>query len=616
MNTKQGIIAKAAIMHPIISNPTVTGMNVVTKEEYTSLAKFVFQRVVDVLSKSYGPYGSMTLINRAGYRFSTKDGWRILMYTVFDGNPYYQAIHRMIFEVCEQMNDTVGDGTTTVILLANRMYECLIDHMDEIETMDLPPREIFNAFDNLLKQITAKIEEKARDFTAEDVRSIARIATNDDEVITDCLCRLYERNPQADIQIMESNKLGVSVEDVDGLKIPVTLLDRIYVNNKADKCCDISDALYLVFNHKIGETAITKIILPAENAAKRVGKRLVVVAPAYEESVMIGFWLKKATDEFRSTGTSTTVLTHYKSSVMGAAGAEDLAILLDTHPIDGKMVDMLIKDGKAEFGMTPSGRMCMRNLTSMTELVLGYCDNAKLSYDELSFFSGLHPVSMTLDAQKEAVKAEIKGLEDTMTITEKATSMKLSHLKKRLARLEMKMSVIYYGADSAFDKEMIHDTIEDGVRALESARAHGVIKGCQYDLLNVAKEMYNDTHSRLNQILLECIIFGIQNMLKQDLYGKSKCFCDVFDKFVNGDPLEKAPDKYNGRTPAFYQSFTNYLQTVLNEYNTSDSYPVNLITGEEDTSLIASTETDICAIKASIELLKILIAGNQLLMVE
>ena len=604
--TKNEIIAEAAAKHPIIANPIASGMNVVTKEEYTELAQFVFQQVVSVLSKSYGPYGSMSLINRSGYRFSTKDGWRILMYIAFDNNQYYQAIHRMIFDVCEQMNDTVGDGTTTVILIANRIYQALINSMDEIDKMDLPPRDIFKAFDRVVNRITEKLREYARSFTADDVRYISTIATNDDADITDCLCKLYERDPNAEIQIMESNKIGVSVEDVDGLKIPVMLLDRVYVNNQIEKCCDVNDALFLVFNHKLGESAIMKVILPAEAAAKRLGKRLVVVAPSYEESVLIGFWLKKTTDEFRSTGTSTTVLTHYKSTVMGAAGAEDLAILLDTHPIDARMIDLLTGSGKIEMGSVENGRISMRNYTTAQEVILGTCDKAKLGFDTMSFFSGLHPVSMTLDAQKEAVKAEIAGLEDTMTITEKATSMKLSNLRKRLARLEMKMSVIYFGADSTFDKEMIHDTIEDGVRALESARAHGVIRGSQYDLLNAAKMTFASTEDRLERIIIRAIITGIQTTLNHDLYGKSTTYAAVVNnEEVNSARWEKCNNLMNGK-----------LNTVLNTFAVSDMNPLNLITMEEDDTLVASTETDICALKASIELLKILIAGNQLLMVD
>lgn len=602
--SKNEIIAEAAAQHPIIANPLASGMNVVTKEEYTNLAKFVFNQVVDVLSKSYGPYGSMTLINRSGYRFSTKDGWRILMYTVFDNNQYYQAIHRMIFDVCEQMNDTVGDGTTTVILIANRIYQALIDSMDEIDAMDLPPRDIFKAFDRVVASITVSLKTYARQFTSDDVKHIARIATNDDAEITDCLCKLYERNPDAEIQIMESNKIGVSVENIDGLKIPVMLLDRVYVNNQVEKCCDVNNALYMVFNHKIGEKAITKLILPAESAAKKVGKRLVVIAPAYEESVLVGFWLKKTTDEFRSTGTSTTVLTHYRSTVMGTAGADDLAILLDTHPIDARMIDMMVDSGKVELGVVENNRVAIRNYTSTQEIILGYCDNAKLGYDNMSFFSGLHPVSMTLDAQKDAVKAEIKGLEDTMTVTEKATSMKLSNLKKRLARLEMKMSVIYFGADSTFDKEMIHDTIEDGVRALESAREHGVIRGSQYDLLNAAKGTISD--NKLDNIIIEAIIKGIQTTLHNDLYSKSSTYVAAAnDKIMDSERWRKCKNIMDDK-----------LNAVIHSLHCSDMYPLNLITMEEDKTLLTSTETDICALKASIELLKILIAGNQLLMVD
>lgn len=609
MNSKSEILAAAAAEHPVITNPTATGMNVLTKEEYTNLAKFVFHQIVDVLSKSYGPYGSMTLINRSGYRFSTKDGWRILMYTVFNHNPYYEAIHRMIFEVCEQMNDTVGDGTTTVILMANRIYEQLINDMDNIEEMDLPPRDLFKSFDHVVYKVTEELKKSAERFSLEHVRPISMIATNNDEKITQCICDLYERNPEAEIQIMESNKIGVSIENVDGLKIPVTLVDRIYINSKTEKVCDVKDGLYLVFNHKIGEKAIKNIVLKMEQTAKALNKRLVVIAPAYDEHIMVGMWMKKTTDEFRTSGTTTTILCHYKTTVMGVAGAEDLAILLDTHPIDGRMVDALCDGSGLIAGQHDNNRIAIKNRSNTQEIVLGYCDNAKLGYDVHSFFSGLHPISMTLDAQKDLVKQEIQGLEDTMTVTEKATSMKLSQLKKRLARLEMKMSVIYYGADSTFDKEMIHDTIEDGVRALESAREFGIVRGSQYDLLDAVKEVYRTSINEIDKYILKSMIVGIQNMLKYDLYGKSKAIRDALNNQYD------SAKSYSMRT-ARAQTFFECYQGLFSETEDCPVYPLDMITLQPDKNLITSTETDICALKASIELLKILIAGNQLLMVD
>lgn len=615
--SKAEIYQEAAIKHPMITNPVETGMNVVTKEEYTELAKFVFNQIVNVLSKSYGPYGSMSLINRASMRFSTKDGWRILMHTTFDHNVYYQAIHRMIFEICEQMNDTVGDGTTTVILMANRIYEELIKTLPKIDDMDLPPREVSRAFDRIVKNVTEELKKRSRPFSKEYIRPIALISTNNDTQITDCICELYDRKPNADIQIMESNKIGVSVEGIDGLKIPVMLLDRMYINNTIDKCCDVDDAVFMVFNHKIGENHIRKMVLPMESVARMKGKRLVVIAPAYEESMLLGLWRKKAADEFRETKTTTTILCHYRSTVLGSAGADDLAILLDTDPIDGRLVDEICK-GNLKAGTVNEGtRFMLKNMENSVSLMLGHCEKAKLGWEIPSFFTGLHPVPNMLDAQMNAVKAEIQSLEDTMTVTEKATSMKLSTLRKRLSRLEMKMSVIYYGSDSTFEKEMLHDTIQDGVRALESARDNGIIRGSQYDLLDACKEVLSNTDSKLDQMLIQNIITGIQAMLMKDLYGKSKAFslADEIMHRTDDEPTDTFTGDYGDR----FDRACEFLKEKNNPFEKSIQFPgapLDLVTMEPDPNLITSTETDVCALKATIELLKVLIAGNQLLMVD
>lgn len=624
MNSKAESLQQAAAKQPLIINPIETGMNVVTKQEYTDLAKYVFGNIVDVLSKSYGPYGSMSLINRSGYRFSTKDGWRILLYTKFDTNPYYQAIRQMIFDVCEQMNDRVGDGTTTVILIANRIYQALLDSEVDLDDQDLPPRDIFKAFDDIVSRVTEELRKYSRSFSQDDVKQVASIATNNDEVITDCLCRLYARDPNADIQIMESPKLGVSIEEIEGLKIPLNLMDLIYVNNKIEKCCDVENAVYLVFNHKVADNAMGGIILACENYARARSMRLVVVAPAYEESMIVSFWLKRTADEFRATNTNVTILTMYKPTILGTAGASDLAVLLDTAPIDGRMVDAIAKHPEGTEVRMVNGRLILSNQAAGQVIVLGRCEQAKLGYESMSFFSGLHPVENLLNAQIESVKSEIAALEDTMSVTEKAASMKIVNLKKRLARLQMKMSVIYYGADSTFDKEMMHDTIEDGVRALESARDSGIIKGSQYDLLNACKSLYAQTPEEnvLDRTILRCMAQGIINMLIYDLYGKSKGFRDGFryHKHLEPEPNPIEPDKMSVRQRERFEKtkeiYEHDLVNLIDLDYISDMQPLNLITLEPDENLIASTETDISALKASIELIKILMAGNQMLMVD
>ena len=613
--SKSEILSEAARMHPVITNPTATGMNVVTKEEYTELATFVFGRIVDVLSKSYGPYGSMTLINRAGRRFSTKDGWRILMHTQFESDRYYHAIRQMIFEVCSQMNNTVGDGTTTVILIANRIYQELVRYKDEMDALDLPPRDIFKAFDHIVSVITEKLKTYAREITPEDIRHIARIATNDDTVITNALCDLYDRNPNADIQIMESNKIGVSIDKCEGLKIPLMLLDRIYINNNIEKRCMVDNALYLVFNHKVAQDAINNIILPVEQYVRTLRRRLVVIAPAYDEKMLVEFWVKKTADEVRATNTTTTILTHYKSTILGVDGASDLAILLDTTPIDARIVEALSTKASKVGSYEKTNRVAIVNYENTLDVILGQCDHASIGLENQSFLSGLHPVESLLEKQKGEVKAAIDGLEDTMTVTERSSSMKLAELKRRYARLEMKMNIIYYGADSDFDKEMMHDTIDDGVRALESAKNHGVIRGSQYDMLRACREILATDLSKIEKIIVDSMITGIQTMLTKDLYGKSIAYRLAVDKDDSTDQTNYSEDVLS-RKKKCEDAMAAGLDKILNSKDSDVPQidALNIITMESDPTLVTSAETDMCALKAAIELIKILIAGNQLLM--
>ena len=94
--------------------------NVISEEEFKTRIRDVFERVADSLSKTLGPYGSTTIIEKYGEMHITKDGWQVLKNIRFD-NAIDNNILMMLTRISAQVVIKVGDGSTSSIIAANEI---------------------------------------------------------------------------------------------------------------------------------------------------------------------------------------------------------------------------------------------------------------------------------------------------------------------------------------------------------------------------------------------------------------------------------------------------------------------------------------------------------------
>jgi chaperonin GroEL len=95
--------------------------NVVTEAEFKQRMVEIFDQLYQTLSRTAGPYGSGTIIERLGDYYMTKDGFTVLKSVHFD-NRTNNAIMDLILTISHQMVMKVGDGSTTAILAAKNFW--------------------------------------------------------------------------------------------------------------------------------------------------------------------------------------------------------------------------------------------------------------------------------------------------------------------------------------------------------------------------------------------------------------------------------------------------------------------------------------------------------------
>lgn len=165
-------------------------INVIPEEAFQRLTSDTFGTVADVLRNTYGPYGStMMLTSQNGETTTTKDGYNIYNSLGFN-HQYKRMVYMAIQNIIERVNRTVGDGTTSCILLAEKVFNKMLPLMDNPDNK----RHLKEVLDNIELELQESLAIK-RDMetgmilpmTRTALRNIIRVASNYDMKLVDML---------------------------------------------------------------------------------------------------------------------------------------------------------------------------------------------------------------------------------------------------------------------------------------------------------------------------------------------------------------------------------------------------------------------------------------------
>jgi hypothetical protein len=160
-------------------------VNVIPEEAFDRLVKDTFSTIASTLRKTYGPYASTVLISEMNEMSATKDGYNVFNAIAFN-QPYKQMVYRTIKKIIDDVNENVGDGTTSCILLAEKMYAEIkktlttVDHKMQILS-------VLTNIENYLKDRTLVVNDTKegiiRPLTINSMKRLINVADNyDDEL--------------------------------------------------------------------------------------------------------------------------------------------------------------------------------------------------------------------------------------------------------------------------------------------------------------------------------------------------------------------------------------------------------------------------------------------------
>lgn len=586
--------------------------NIIPQEEFEELVTEVFGVIATNISRSLGPLGSSATILNGMMTEATKDGYSILSNYRFN-NKYKRLVLNLIKAPCTKMNNTVGDGTTTVIALTNALFQRYRNQEKSLYSLYRLPRELTKCLDSVVEEIIEQIQKRAQplDPTNYDkVFNLAYVVSNGNKEVSSQIAKVYAESKSPVIKLKDSPTNRSYIEAVEGFSFPANAIDSIYVTNE-DLSATEQDVMTMLFGQKITRDLLESIIVPVSKVAHLSQKKLLVIAPSYDDYMCETVLGQFANAEIRQFGSVNTLMLQYRMADIEQGQRDDLAVILRSKTIN----QLVLNDIKEAIQLSPEKFVsdAYKDPSSPMYRMLGHADTAFISCTNGSIFTSQNIEQD--EAYQQALKnaqAELDAVVRSSSMERQSYSHKIYDARARVLQLQMKNYVYYIGADSELQKQILWDSIEDVVKCMRSAIRCGVVPGCQLTIINVCKNLLNkcdETTPPLRTELLTMIMSACMEVYEMVLHGP--------DKLGLVKMIRDWNTAYQGDEGAAKLAATAVeLGYNIIGRSITENCVFDLETRTFNTNIITSAETDVMVLRAATELVKILISGNQCIYVD
>lgn len=587
-----------------------TELNRLNKEELANLMRKVSIDVACAVAPTYGPYGANTLIQTANKVQATKDGWNVVQYLNYPNNGVLNALKGLIIDCAQPVLLKYGDGTSTVMLLAYRMYEFIYSYIlkgkksyniREIEST------LSDIVDELCQAIISESEKIDMDKDGVDViRDIARISTNWDEEMSNFIAKIYEYTHNPIIKFENSGSDKSYVEFIDGYEIKGELqLPQHYITDHVHGECVSENPVVIIFDHAVGQDNFELLNMFSGMIFTREHRELVVIAPDFQPTFINT--LNALNIERHRKGMkqlSCIPFKYYTHVKEDKECINDLCCLFGTTPISENNTDMseMFQDVKSAL----SDKAAVRNMTNITEEqvdsiykkcsdtlnvacqylleVGGSCGKITLTKKHMIAQDFNNADMQNLEQRRETLKHEIDvTMKECAALSMITEGIRMKRIRQ--GKLELKMGVIHVGGFGDANLKGKRDALDDATKACEAAYYSGYTYGGGVAGL-IALDKCDSEKTELRSKLIKFIEYSYReviHILHENKYGKQK----------------------------EQETFYNLVEQIIDRC-ILNKVAYNIITDQYDSSLISPVSGEIEILKGAMTLVMAMINANQM----
>lgn len=507
------------------------------------------------------------------------------------------------------------------------------------------------------------------------IEKVVYVSSNGNDEITEMIASLYEELMYPAISCVLSKDGTMKKSIIEGYKLDVSLTDKIYINND-NNTMHLSSTDVIMFDHKVTSETYEKILKPLSMDSGARGRHLLCIAPFYDERALGGVIRTDLNAEYQKKRDINLILTVCtKATGYSRVLLDDLAMLMNTMLISPAMETEIIK--KIDSGIPLYKLLDLDNReieginvavvadkeTHSLSLVqyskgltdtfgnewkdncirVGYCSTMDLGLKE-STFSGFFYNQDVYDKYLSTAKEELREVQKKC---EKIGTFSLDMVQKqqRVYALGLKTGLIEVGSTSELSQGYLKDTVDDAIKAAASAYNNGVVLGCNVTLMKVISECINSINNMsddciIDAMLLAILLEGYSNVYKtvmSNVFDTIEVDIENKDSSLDKDEQNKIINRNIDTIENVIREKTRYkdfefdrkiaikmmnkysnigwdIHSIIVIYSIESNSVFDVTTGKFNQNVINSAETDKEIVKATIDLLSLIITGNQLVL--
>ena len=434
--------------------------------------------LTDAVGSTLGPKGKNVILdNTYGPPNITKDGVSVAK-KVEASNHAVNIGVRLLREAASQTNNTVGDGTTTSIVLAHAIYaEGLKSVAAGANPSDLK-RGIDHAASVVLKSLASQAKQVKDN---KQIEQIATISANGDQEIGQMISKAFKAvGSNGVITVEEAQSTQSELKTVDGLQFDRSYISPIFINKPEKMAVELDMPYILIVRKKMN---VLKEALPILSDVHKTGKSLLIIAEDVEGEVLTALYLNKLQGGLKVAAVKAPGFGDNKNNML-----EDIAILTG-----GRIVG-------DELGL---------ELDKISLADLGSASRVLITKKDTTIVNG--------KGDKKAIKARIDQL--GYEISSATSDYDREKLQKRQASLAGGVAVIYVGAPTETEMKEKKDRVDDAVNATQAASERGIVPGGGVAFIRAIKALEDVVKQK--KLVVDDQVTGV-NILKKALSAPIK----------------------------------------------------------------------------------------------
>lgn len=590
----------------VINDTNNLSNNIVSGDKLKEIQAKVLQDLKNAIIYSMGPAGSNSLILRGSSDADivaeySKDGNKIIKSIKYQ-YPIEMAIKSEIENATRYIEKTVGDGTSSVVVMSSLIFDALLKAQEKGE-LSSNPYETMRIFKKAVDNLSKEIRAKGRECTLDDIYDIAYISTNGNEDIAEQLKSIYaEYGMNVFIDVSASTDENTYVKSYNGVTIDAGYSDPAMINNIERNDCRIrSTSEYPVHVYHFAEPVDTpemlslfQMIIEKNIIERRFDRRnpqpeipTVILTPKIGKDVeaymrRIIQMLHQFGEAEYSQKPQILIVTNYLG--LDENYVDHISNLCGCKPIK-KYIDSKIQAKDQEAGLAPTlETVCdFYGTTGEVEadtMVTKFVDPANM-------YAKDEDGNIIVDEDGKFVYSKVYNniihfLEDQYKSlsTQGGNVGILGSLKRQLNAVKANMVELFIGGISISDRDSLRDLVEDAVLNTRSAAANGVGYGANVmGYAALTKILAEDEFKKDPEIMMYKILHDAYRQIIVSLYAT------VYDE------LE--------------------VQNITGNIIINDGKPLNIHNGEYDGKVLTSIESEPVILDTIAKIVTIMFTANQ-----